>query len=243
MELSEKFEVARLRILGETPTANGIGTLGEKTIHKVLKYFFEPDERNHEVECLGSVADVKNGDGIIEIQTGSLSVLLPKLARFLPHYKVNLVHPVCGEYRIKWIDCDGVLTEGRTVRHSELYSLGYELYSIRSVLTDTNLTVTVPVLRLDDYRRRTRKARGSRVDRIPNGLMDIVSFSCVDDYLRLLPDTLGERFSAKDFNKAIKSRSRYDYYCLRLLVELGLLGRERIGSAYTYYRIKDCINE
>ena len=243
MDIQGRFEQARLRVLGDLPTQTGIGTLGEKTVHKVLKCFFEPNEENHEVECLGSVADIKNGDDITEVQTGSLAVLLPKLERFLPHYKVQLVHPVCGEYRLKWIDEDGVLTEGRTVRHSEIYSLGYELYSLRSLLTHPNLTLTVPILRLDDYRRRTRKARGSRVDRIPTGILDIVSFSCKEDYLCLLPDTLGDSFLAKDFNKAIKSRSRYDYYCLRLLVELGLLGRERKGSSYTYYRIKDCINE
>lgn len=53
--------------------AGGIGTLGEKTLHSVLKYYFEPDASRHEVKVGGFVADILTEDGIIETRRASLT--------------------------------------------------------------------------------------------------------------------------------------------------------------------------
>ncbi len=45
----------------------GIGTLGEKTLHSVLKNYFEPDESRHEVKIANYVADIAAENSIIEI--------------------------------------------------------------------------------------------------------------------------------------------------------------------------------
>ena len=50
----------------------GIGMLGEKSLHSALKYYYEPDETKHEIAFEGFFADIMNEDGITEIQTGSL---------------------------------------------------------------------------------------------------------------------------------------------------------------------------
>ena len=42
----------------------------------------------------------------------------------------------------------------------------------------------------------------------------------------------------KKFKKSVKSRSRYAYYYLRLLVDLGLMTREKHGAKYLYSRNK-----
>ena len=47
----------------------GIGTLSEKTLHSVLKNYFEPFSENHEIKIGNYVADIVGENGIIEIQT------------------------------------------------------------------------------------------------------------------------------------------------------------------------------
>jgi hypothetical protein len=221
-----------------TEQGGGIGTLGEKTVHKILKLYCEPRREYHEVECLGSIADIMNERGIIEVQTGGLAPLIPKLRRFLPQYPVELVHPVYCEKRIKWIDADGaVASSGRKVKSKGIYSCGYELFKLAPLLKDENLTVTLLLLGVDDYRRRRSRGKSSAVDRVPTEIKGSVSLRRVEDYLVFLPEGLGDEFTAGDFETAIKSRSRYDYYCLRLLCELGLLERERRGRGYIYRRV------
>lgn len=72
----------------------GIGTLGERTLHMVLKRYFEPDESLHEIRVGGFVADIVRPNGIIEIQTRDFSKLRRKLAAFLELGPVTVVYPV-----------------------------------------------------------------------------------------------------------------------------------------------------
>lgn len=61
---------------------NGIGTYGERLLHSVLKMYFCPDEKCHEVNYKGFVADIfidKSRPLIIEIQTRQLFKLQRKL--------------------------------------------------------------------------------------------------------------------------------------------------------------------
>ena len=67
------FEEAKLRGLLHLQEKGGIGTLSERCLHAVLKYWVEPDESRHEVRLpCGLVADVFDGERVVEIQTGSL---------------------------------------------------------------------------------------------------------------------------------------------------------------------------
>ena len=49
---NERFNAAKEKIIGKKHNDKGIGTLSEKTVHGVLKHFFEPDEDCHEVALL-----------------------------------------------------------------------------------------------------------------------------------------------------------------------------------------------
>ena len=89
------FEEAKLRALLHLQDRSGIGTLGERSLHAVLKYWIEPDERRHEVKLpCGLVADIYDGERVVEIQTGSLYQLRGKLDRLLPFTPVTIVVPV-----------------------------------------------------------------------------------------------------------------------------------------------------
>ena len=104
MTEEERFECAKNKIIGKVRDRNGIGTLSEKSLHAILKNYYEPDESRHEISVEGSVADVFTGTEIIEIQTRNFDKMRAKLDKFLPLYPVTLVYPIPREKRIIWID-------------------------------------------------------------------------------------------------------------------------------------------
>ena len=112
--IADSFRRAKLRVLAEEVKTDGVGGLSEKAIHKILKLTFEPNTDFHEVKFLGSVADIKNGEGIIEIQTKDLFRLESKLEKFLAVSPVTVVIPLIREKYIRWIDTEtGEITEPR----------------------------------------------------------------------------------------------------------------------------------
>ena len=58
MTEEERFLGAREKIIGKRRDRHGIGTLSEKTVHAVLKYYYAPDEDMHEIPIEGYVADI-----------------------------------------------------------------------------------------------------------------------------------------------------------------------------------------
>ena len=63
----------------------GVGTLGEKTLHAVIKRMIEPDMSRHEVKLGSFVADVLNDRGVFEVQTRNLHKLGPQRVALLPY--------------------------------------------------------------------------------------------------------------------------------------------------------------
>lgn len=104
MDINDRFEDACSLIIGKEQNKTGIGTLGEKTLHVVLKYTFEPDATKHEIKIESYCADIKNDKGIIEIQTRSFNALRKKLAFFLENQVVTIVYPIPKRKWIIWID-------------------------------------------------------------------------------------------------------------------------------------------
>lgn len=65
---------------------NGIGTIGEKTLHAALKAYYEPDAESHEIKIGRYIADIVGENGIIEIQTQSFDKLRKKTGGFFIRY-------------------------------------------------------------------------------------------------------------------------------------------------------------
>ena len=239
------FSSARLAVLSEEENmAGGVGTLSEKMLHRVLKYCYDPNPVNHEVEVLGSIADIKNEQGIIEIQTREFGNLVPKLAKFLPQYRVNVVYPIVTDKIIRYVDKeDGSVSEPKkSPRHLCAYDAAKELRAISRFIGDENLTVTLLFMRAEEYRLldgwdKTKKKGATKLERLPTEIVGEMILKGKEDYLALLPDALPERFSAAEHARLIKRTSRAAYHPLRLLFDLGLLAREQCGRAYVYSRI------
>ena len=226
-------------------SSGGIGTLSEKLLHKTLKLYFAPDENNHEIEYLGSVADVKSPDGIIEIQTRCFDKLLPKLKKFLPELPVTVVHPIIKEKSIAWLNKETGECENprKSTRRGLPSDALFELSKIRDVLFNKNLTVILVFINATEYRMLdgwdTEHKRGAtRLERIPTELVDIVRLKSSSDYVKLLPQGLSEEFYAKDFYRAARLRGRRASFSLKLLLDIGVVTRQKgEGRAYLYKRV------
>ena len=98
------FHAACEKVMRQQCLQKGIGTLSEKTVHAVLKNFYEPDPSHQEIPIENYVADILRDNEIIEIQTRSLNAMRRKLDCFLSHYPVTIVHPIIHTKWICWID-------------------------------------------------------------------------------------------------------------------------------------------
>lgn len=83
-QLLRFHEACHIVLAGRKPE-QGIGTLGEKSLHAVLKYYYQPDESQHERKIGRMTADaiLPNGS-ILEIQTRSFYSLRKNFPYSLP---------------------------------------------------------------------------------------------------------------------------------------------------------------
>lgn len=227
-------ETAFSEAVNKQGTDGGIGTLSEKSLHRILKYTVDPCVENHEVSCLGSIVDVRNEGGIFEIQTGSLLPLKSKLIKLLSEYKVTVVYPIPRIKRLVWIDKDsGEATEPRRSNKRGKFSDSLpELSKIESLLFSDDLTVKLVLLDLDEYKYldgygESKKKRATKIERIPTALADEIDINSKEDILKILPP-LPEIFTAADFNKATGLRKKRAFFSLKLLLNIG--AAERIGK-------------
>ncbi|MCQ2414079.1 MAG: hypothetical protein MJ082_04725 [Clostridia bacterium] len=243
MPLDERaFAEARRRVLGETTTSGGIGTLGEKALHRIIKLTAEPDESRHEIKVAGCVADVLNEDGITEIQTANFSHLLPKLPKFLPLCPVHIAYPSPNE---RWIDPEtGEMTERRrSPKKGSIADAFRELYTVRNCLLDERLTLSLVFLNVEDYRLRngwdkTGKRGSHKVERLPLSIERQITLKTADDYRAVfLPADLPRPFTVGQYRKYWHTTYRAAYTGIRILTDLHLL--ERIGKQGREYLFSD----
>ena len=240
-----RFQTARTDVLSESVAWEGIGTLSERSLHKILKLYIEPDIGKHEVGYMGSIVDIKNGDGIYEVQTRAYDRLLPKLRRILPTSRVTVVCPLAAEKYMRWLDpVSGEMSERRkSPKRENAYDAFRMLFGIRELITHPNLRIRLVYMQVEDFRTldgwdKTKKRGSNRVERIPTRIISEEELCCVSDYLDKLPAELGEEFTAPEFSRAIKRRPRYAFYVLKLLVAVGAVSEVgKRGRATLYKRL------
>ena len=232
-----KVEADRLR--------EGIGTLGEKTLHAVLKHFFCPDVTCHEQKIGSYFADIATDDEIIEIQTRDLYRLKTKLNAFLAEgYRVRVVHPIPRHRWIYWIEEDGTLSDRRkSPKVGKPHHALPELSGIADLLFLPGLTVTLLFLDVEDFRNldgwsKDGKKGSSRYERMPLSYVEEIDLHTPADLAPLLPPNLPARFSAAEFYKKGGYRGRSAYYALKLVEQTGIIskiGQEGRKFIYTVH--------
>lgn len=238
----EAFEQARKKIIGIDRQRPGIGTLSEKTVHAILKNYYEPDEDRQEIPIYNFVADIFSDGEIIEIQTRQFNKLRDKLEAFLQQFPVTIVYPVPREKWIIWIDEEsGELSKRRkSPLKGNPYAVFPELYKIKSFLKNPNLRVRVAMMDMEEYKllngwSKDKKKGASRYDRIPTELVEEVEINCIEDYMQFVPFDLKDRFTSKEFAKSAHISVSLAQTVLNILHHVGTVERVgKLGNLYLY---------
>ena len=245
----DAFEQAKLKVLLKQNDPHGFGTLQEKTVHAVMKLYYEPNDDYHEVPIEGYIADIYTGDRIIEIQNGNFNKLRPKLTAFLPLYPVTVVLPIPHHKWLIWMDeGSGELSKkNKSPVTGNAYHAFPELYKIKQYLGHPNLSFAFPLLDMDEYRllngwSKNKKRGSSRYDRMPVALFDEVLIERTEDFMRFVPYELDDTFTVREFAQAagihrdLASVAVPILMHMQLLVRVGKRGREYLYEVAEEYR-------
>jgi len=232
-------------VIGQRQGMNGIGTLGEKTVHSVLKSYYSPDNINHEIRVGGFVADICTGNEIIEIQTRNFDKLRRKLNAFLAFAPVTIVYPIPNIKWIRWVNPQtGEISPPRkSPKKGTPYSIFPELYKIKDFLINPNLNIKIVMINLEEYKfldgwSQDKKKGSTRCDRIPIELVNEIMISSRNDYQLLVPSLLGEEFTSKDYKKASGLPLHKAQTALNVLHFVGAVDRiGKKGNSYLYIRL------
>ncbi|NLZ47128.1 MAG: hypothetical protein GX896_10605 [Clostridiales bacterium] len=229
---SLRFSEACEKIINVKRDKKGIGTLGEKTVHAVLKAYYEPDEDSQEIRIGSYVADIVGEDGIIEIQTRQLGKLKKKLECFLEFTDVTVIYPVPKIKYLTWLDTEtGELTKSRkSPAQPDEYSVFRELYPLRKFIKNPRFHFVICFMEVEEIRNLNgwsqNKKRGStRFDRIPKRIIEEMRFDSAEDYWRFLPIELNENFSSSQYAKMCNIPRDTARLVLNVLTEVGLVYR------------------
>lgn len=240
----ERFLETRDTVLCSAREQMGIGTLAEKSLHLILKNYYEPITAFHEQKIGRFVADILNEDGVIEIQTRSFSAMRKKLNAFLDVTDVTVVHPVVHNKWMCWVDPEtGETTKKRkSPKTGTVYDAFWELGAIPELLSHPRLTLCLVLLDMDETKLlngygKSRKYRATRADRIPRALLSETFLHTKEDYASLLPDTLPERFSRKELALSVGQPPEHGYTLMRVFSAVGVITEDgKRGNEYLYRR-------
>lgn len=230
------FDEACDKIIYKERERKQIGVLQEKTIHAVLKNYFEPNPLYHEIRIDGFYADIAREDEIIEIQTRNFYAIRKKLEIFLERSFVTVVYPIPATKWLCWIneETGEVSARRKSPKKGSFYQAFYELYNIKQFLLHPNLRIHLVLMDMEESRllngwSKDKKKGSERFDRIPLALVDELILDHPDDYAKLIPEELKEGFTSSDYAKAAKLSRAQAQKGLNILTHLGVV--ERIGKA------------
>lgn len=228
---------------------DGIGTLSEKTVHAILKNYFEPFTDSQEQKIGGFVADIAGENGIIEIQTADFGKMRKKLETFLSVSPVTIVHPVYSKTKIFRLsnETGEVISKRVSPVKENFYSIFPELYKIKSFLKNENLSFHFVMLEADEYRiadavnkpKRSGKSY-AKFDRIPTEFTDELIIERPSDYLYYIPEELRScEFTSRDLAAKAKINLSLAQLALNILTYLNVTEKTGARNRYYLYKVSD----
>ena len=212
---------------------DGIGTVSEKRLHRILKKFISERADTHEAEVGRYIADILIDDNIYEIQTSSFSPLLPKIKYYLENtsYSVTLIYPIIRNKRIIRIapETGEILRQQTSPLHGRSADLLPELYFLRTVYPHERLSVRLVFIDAEEYRyserMRYRRKGAYDAELFPVSLVGIEEYSLIEDLRPLIPAG-ADRFTATEFSRLTGFTGRRLYRALTILTSAELLRKE-----------------
>jgi len=228
----KRFSDITAALIGSNDITKKIGTLQEKLLHRIIKYYFASNPNEHEIKIGPFYADVFKDEQIIEIQTRAFNKLRKKLDFFLPHYPVTIVYPIPHIKWLSWIDKDTgeVSSKRKSPKKGTFYDSLFELYKIKPYLNHPNLKVCLLLINMEEYRYLNgwsldKKKGSSRYNRVPVELIDEMYLASPIDYQLFIPDTLPLNFTSKEYQKMSPLNLHNSQIALNILTNLQCVTR------------------
>jgi len=240
--------LCRDAMLARPDSGEGIGTLGEKRMHAIIKQFLCADPACQEVRLDGTrfVSDIRIGREIWEVQTGSFFPMQKKIAYYMERTDctVTVVHPIPVLRWSSWVDPVSmeILPRKRVTRACRPAELLPELSWLAPYLQNPRLHFHLLLLETQDFKlldgsSPDRKRHATHYERIPLSLQGEMQFLCPADFSALIPKDLPAHFTVKQFSVLSKLRGRNAYAAVRALVALGLAeAADPIGRSMGFLR-------
>ena len=240
LRMDEHSFAAACRAVQEMGRADqGVGTLGEKTLHAVLKRMIEPDMSRHEVKLGRYTADVLNEHGIFEVQTRNLHKLKPKLMALLPYYPVTVVVPVVETKWLLMMDPEtGELKDRRkSPKRGRAAAILPDLAYLKALLKDPNLSFLLVRLEGEELRKpsHSRWRPVTPLEFAPTRFLGTLRLQTETDYAALLPPDLPDTFTARELAKALGLPAGQGSAAANVLAFMGAIRRTGMkGRSYLY---------
>jgi hypothetical protein len=164
----------------------------ETSLHRALKdRYASGQDHRCEVSIAGFRVDAIDDAGcLIEIQSGPLGPLCPKLRQLLPAYRLRIVKPVVLRRRLlrKSHHRGPIISMRRSPKRGALADVFDDLIGVVRVFPHANLEIEVLGVTIDEVRIPRRRTPGYMVsDRCLSEIHEAATLARADDLWTLLP--------------------------------------------------------
>ena len=223
----------------------GIGTYMERSQHRILKYFLEPDPSYHEIPVHTYIADICKNGHIYEIQTSGFGNLTAKLEVFLKDHQVTVIYPAAVKKTVVWTDPEtGETTEGRAVlKRAVRFKLLSELLHIRELVGRKGFSVCVletevRSYRLLDGRGADRKIKATKVDTVPDNILCETHINHISDLKSFAGLITDEEYTREALGKKLSLRNRNLSAAIKMLLLSGIIYEYGRRDRKIIYRVR-----
>ena len=208
----------------------------EYSLHTGIKDWYSASGGQVEVKVDDFVVDVVKDGLLIEVQTRNLSAIKQKLTKLLLTNQVRLVYSIA---KVKWIvhvsNFGEFVRKRRSPKKGRTVDLFVEMVHLAELVNYKNFSFEVLLieeeeLRCDDGKGTWRRRRVSIKDRKLLQVFDRIVFEDRTDFLKILPNNLGEPFTNRTLAKAMGISIRLAQkitYCLRKMNALTIEEKKR----------------
>ncbi|MEZ5280544.1 MAG: hypothetical protein R2770_08710 [Acidimicrobiales bacterium] len=199
--------------------------------------YARPGDR-FEAQVDGMVVDLLRADDVVEVQTGSLGAMGPKLDRLLASHRVVVVHPIAE----RTVLVRPGYADRKSPKRGRPVDIFGQLVSLPTLLDHPNLTIDVVMtveerVKIEDPKMRRRRGGWRTVDRRLVEVVDIVRLSGVDDLDDFVPSGLADGFTTAELAAAggyDRNTAQQIAYCMRALERFEVIDRTRAGYSYRF---------
>jgi hypothetical protein len=223
-----------------------IGTEGEFSLHRDLKFTYAGSRGRTEAPVAGFVADGINAKGeVIEIQTGSFGPLKKKVEILAAQGKVRIIHPVIITKYIEVFDTKGKrLYRRKSPRRGKAWDLFDALVYAPELPLIPRVTVELALVDADEIRCKDGKGswrrRGISIrDRVMTAFHQRIRLAKPADYLRFVPFKKNEKFTCALLGEKAGIDVNLARKTLYVLTRIGVVEKTgKQGNAFVYRIIR-----